>query len=256
VTSVQIRDERRKAVAPPEHLTAEMSLFDYLSNCRPPLDAKLIDIAIAQTQTPHALRDDAAQDIRIMWSAYKPDTKRFKPGQIASYAHYIAKQTCWRLRRLLGGPVCLPGSAFRKRKDGSSYVTPGLLSVPLDWHDLERWFNTAEGTEQAEYLREPEAFQPPDLDAIMECPVDAGEGADDTDEQLRDSRLQMLERHAKKLSLPTYNVLRQLVCGDSLDEIEKNTGIKRRVVIREIYLGASLIGADLIGGLPEAQAAV
>jgi len=255
VTSVQTRDERRKAVVPPEQLSAGMSLLDYLSNCRPPLDAKLIDIAIAQTQTPHSLRDDAAQDIRIMWSSYKPDTKRYKPGQIASYAHFIAKQTCWRLRRLLGGPVCLPGSAFRKRKDGSSYVTPGLLSVPLDWHDLERWFNTTESAEQAEYVREPEAFPPPDMDAIMESPVEGDDSTSESDDQLRDSRLEMLERHARKLSGPTYDVLRQLVCGDSLDEIERATGIKRRVVIREIYLGASLIGADLIGALPEAQAA-
>ena len=183
--SVQTQDERHKAVVAPAHLTNEMSLLDYLANCQPPIDKKLIDIALVQTQTPHSLREDAAQEIRIMWATLKPNIERYEPGQIAAYAHFVAKHASWRLRRALGSPVNLPGSAFRKRKDGTSYVTPGVLSVPLDWHDLEHWFNTSESMEQGEFLRESETFQMPDFEAIAESAIEGNEAVDDAEDQLR-----------------------------------------------------------------------
>lgn len=185
MTSVQTQDERHKAVVAPAHHTNEMSLLDYLANCQPPIDKKLIDIALVQTQTPHSLREDAAQEIQIMWATLKANTERYKPGQIAVYAHFVAKHASWRLRRALGSPVNLPGSAFRKRKDGTSYVTPGVLSVPLDWHDLEHWFNTSESMEQGEFLRESETFQMPDFEAIAESAIEGNEAVDDAEDQLR-----------------------------------------------------------------------
>ena len=99
------------------------------------LERKLINIVINEQRVPPRLQDDAAQDIRIAWMKAKAKPE-FSLSQTASYAHRIGTHSALRTRRELGSAVRLPGSAFRKRKDGTSYVTPGVLADPLDWDEL------------------------------------------------------------------------------------------------------------------------
>lgn len=96
---------------------------------------KLTDIALAQTRVPASLRDDAAQEIHLAWASYRADT-RLKPGQIASYANRIAHHACLRIRRELGLPVRLPGSAFRRKADGNTQVDLRRFSDPLSWDEI------------------------------------------------------------------------------------------------------------------------
>lgn len=251
MTNVQQTEERRKAVVPPTKVNKTMSLFDYLASCDPPLDKKIIDIAMAQTQVPRDLREDAGQEIRMMWATMKPDTKKFKPGQIASYAHRIAMHAALRLRREIGSSVRLPGSAFRKRKDGSSYVTPGVLSVALDWNELESWFDATDSVDHSEFnpavVSEPSALM--GLEEMTEEQAEGGVTVDEEEEELRRARLESLERHATKLSRRQYNVLARLIAGESFEDIQTRTGYKKGVVLREISISASLIGSDLASAI-------
>lgn len=243
----QTTDERRKAVVPPKKVTKDMSLFEYLANCQPPLDKKIIDIAMAQTQVPRNLREDAAQEIRLVWATMKPDIKRFKPGQIASYAHRIATHAALRLRRELGSSVRLPGSAFRKRKDGSSYVTPGVLSVALDWNELESWFDASENVEAGEFTQSMEPSLLLDLEGVVDVDGAESGSAVDEEEEVRRARMEALEANAQKLSRRQFNVLARLIAGESFEDIQQRTGYKKGVVLREVAIGASLIGPGLAG---------
>jgi DNA-directed RNA polymerase specialized sigma24 family protein len=253
VTTAQPTDERRKAVVAPQKVNKNMTLFEYLANCQPPIDKKIIDIAMAQTQVPRELREDAGQEIRLVWSTLKPDIQRFKPGQIASYAHRIATHAALRLRRELGSSVRLPGSAFRKRKDGSSYVTPGVLSVALDWNELESWFDASDNVEAGELTQTLEPSLLLNLDGMTEDADEGGQMVDEEEEQRR-ARLESLERHAKRLSRRQYTVLARLIAGESFEDIQTRIGHKKGVVLREIAIGASLIGNDLAAAVRRSAA--
>jgi len=244
VTSEQTNERRKTPAVAPAKVWKGMSLYEYLANCRPPLDKKIIDIALAQAQVPRDLREDAAQEIRLVLATFKPDIKRFKPGQIAAYAHRTAVHAALRTRRELGSPVRLPGSAFRKRKDGSSYVTPGVLAMPLDWNDLENWFDASENVEAGDLVPNQNMTMMPDLEEVSDPDVDDGTSVDE-EEEVRRARIEILEKHAKKLSRRQFQVLSRLVNGESFDEIQERTGFKKGVVLREIAIGASLIGTDL-----------
>jgi hypothetical protein len=234
-------DQRRKAVVPPRKIKKDMTLFDYLAECNPPLDKKIIDIALAQNQVPLELRDDAAQEIRLMWTNTHPDAKRFKPGQIAAYAHRIAGHAALRLRRELGAPARLPGSAFRKRKDGSSYVTPGVLSMPLHWDELESWFDTSDNLEASEFVGSiADAFSAPEFTDVSEEDSDSPVAVDEDEEQ-RALRLEKLEANARKLSRRQYQVMQRLISGEGFDDIQAHLGIKKGVLVREIAVASSLI---------------
>lgn len=96
---------------------------------------KLTDIALAQTKVPSSLREDAEQEIHLAWTSYRADT-RLKPGQIAAYANRIAHHACLRIRRELGLPVRLPGSAFRRKADGNTQVDLRRFVDPLSWDEI------------------------------------------------------------------------------------------------------------------------
>jgi len=96
---------------------------------------KLTDIALAQTRVPASLREDATQEIHLAWASYRADTS-LKPGQIASYANRIAHHACLRVRRELGLPVRLPGSAFRRKPDGNTQVDLRRFGDPLSWDEI------------------------------------------------------------------------------------------------------------------------
>ena len=238
--------KKRKSVVPPGNITAEMSVFEYLRGCMPPLDKKIIDIACTQAGVPADLRDDAAQDIRIMWSGLKPDTS-FKPGQIASYAHGMARHACLKTRRELGAAVRLPGSAFRKKADGTSYLTPGVLTAAVSWDDLEGWFQTDEGDSSGgsasqegmstiglEYESEP--IQEPSDASLKEQALDAEEKA------VMAVRLEKLDENVNVLTARQYAIAKQLIEGDTTEEIMQNLGIKQGVLMRELNVVSSIIG--------------
>lgn len=246
MTRTTKNDPRRKAVVPPKEVHPNMSLFEYLANCQPAIDKKIIDIAVAQTKVPLDLREDAGQEIRLVWATMKPDIKRFKPGQIASYAHRIATHAALRLRRELGSSVRLPGSAFRKRKDGSSYVTPGVLSVALDWNELESWFDASDNVEAGDFVQSMQPSLMSNIDEVTESDSSLNNELDVEDE-VRRQRLEALEANASKLSRRQYQVLARLIAGESFEDIQRHTGDKKGVVLREIAIGASLIGNDLAG---------
>lgn len=237
-------EKRRKAVVPPQHAAAGLSLFEYLRTCTPPLDQKIVDIAIAQTQVPLELRLDAAQEIRLVWSTMTPDLARYRPGQIASYAHRMAKHTALRVRRELGSSVRLPGSAFRKRRDGSSYVTPGVLSVALDWNELEGWLDMdSAGSSSEESLVMNMGLGIGEEDALAELGgmVEAS-SAEDNEEEMLKFRLQVIERFKDELTERQYQILMRLSRGDTYEEIQAALGIKKGVMMRELNLAACVIG--------------
>lgn len=225
----------RRAVVPPKHISAQMSLFDYLSRCQPPLVDKIIDIACSQVQVPPSLREDAHQEIAITWSQLKPDTKAFKPGQIAAYAHQMARHTALRVRRDLGAPVRLPGSAFRKRKDGTSYVTPGVLADALDWNEMETWFN-ADGAEGgASAARDDLMSQVP----FSELEEPAAE--ESAEEVALAERLAVLKANKDVLTERQATIMNLLVEGHTYDDIMTRLNIKRGVLMREISIATTML---------------
>lgn len=230
---------QRKAVVPPKRVTKDMSVFDYLRKCQPPLDKKIIDIACSQSGVPLELKDDAAQEISVMWSQMKPDTKKYKPGQIASYAHQMARHAALRLRRELGSSVRLPGSAFRKRKDGSSYVTPGVLAAALDWNELETWLQVDDRSLDAGAIGISQ-----DLSGALTEEDPSLVAAEDSEAQARAERLDRLDAHKDDLTPRQYNVMRALIEGATYDEVMTECGIKKGVLMREIAVAGSLLGPD------------
>jgi hypothetical protein len=236
-------EKRRKAVVPPEEVKSGMNLFEYLRTCTPPLDQKIVDIAIAQTAVPLELRLDAAQEIRLVWSTMKPDPVRFRPGQIASYAHRMAKHTALRLRRELGSSVRLPGSAFRKRRDGSSYVTPGVLSVALDWNELEGWLDmdSASSSEDSFVLNMGLGIGEEDALAELGGMVE-GYSAEDNEEEMLKQRIQVLSSFKEQLTDRQFQILTRLARGDTYEEIQAALAIKKGVMMRELNLAACVIG--------------
>lgn len=226
----------RRDVTPPAHVPANMSLFDYLSKCTPPLVDKIVDIACSQVQVPPSLRDDARQEISIMWAQQKPDTKQFKPGQIASYAHHMARHTALRVRRDLGAPVRLPGSAFRKRKDGTSYVTPGVLSEALDWNEMESWFQTegAQDSPGSAALRD-------DFNQVSMTGLDEPAAEESAEEQALAERQEILRASKEVLTDRQLQIMTLLVEGHSYEDVMTRLQIKRGVLMREISIATSVM---------------
>lgn len=231
---------QRKAVVPPAVIPDDMSVLEYLRQCQPPLDKKIIDIACSQSCVPSDLRDDAGQEIALMWSQMKPDHGRFKPGQIASYAHLMARHAALRLRREIGSAVRLPGSAFRKRKDGSSYVTPGVLAQALDWNELESWFQADD--QGGEGM--PGMGMSLEFENVVQAMEEEGKASveDDPEEAARVERMEVLEAHRTVLSARQFSIMRALVEGANYEEVMAEHGIKKGVLMREVAVASSLIG--------------
>ena len=225
----------RRAVVPPAQVTSQMSLYDYLSKCNPPLVDKIIDIACSQMQVPPSLRDDAHQEIAITWSQLKPDSKAYKPGQIAAYAHQMARHTALRVRRDLGAPVRLPGSAFRKRRDGSSYVTPGVLADALDWNEMETWFN-AEGGEGGN-----NAMRDDLVNQISFNEMDEPAAEESAEEVALAERQAVLKASKDVLTERQMAIMTMLIEGHTYDEVMAKLGIKRGVLMREITIATSVM---------------
>lgn len=231
---------KRKPVGPPAVITPDMSLFDYLQKCQPPLDKKLIDIACSKARLSPDLRKDGAQEIRLAWSKIKPDTVRYKPGQIASYAEHVGRTTALHMRRELGSAVRLPGSAFRSRSDGSTYVTPGVLASALDWNQLESWL-LLDGEGGAEGMGGSLSLE---MDGLVSHLERTGEISTEADAEAltQSSRLAQLEAKKDCMSNNQYNILRLLIEGARIPEIQDELGIKRGILLRELNIAAEQFG--------------
>lgn len=253
------------------------NLLDYLERVQ--LAQKIIDISVSQTNLPQRLKDDAAQEIRIMWMSRIPDQKRFEQAQIASYAHRIAKHAALRCRRELGSAVRLPGSAFRKRKDGTTYVQPGTIARPLDWDEMDEWFNLEDqpdaslttscgadgiggfimpdggGNSENLYLGSDlspvihEGLDTMELADAAEVPLDAAlvVGGDAEDER----RLEEFNRLAHKLNPRARAIVSRLVAGESLHQIQAAMNISPGIVTREIRKAVTELNGILPEGLTE-----
>lgn len=242
MSAVKPPQQRRKAAIPPKKITPGMSVYSYLSKCSPPLHKKIVDIACAETKIPSELKDDAAQEIFVMWSMLKPDTHKYKPSQIAAYAHKMAKHAALRLQRELGSPVRLPGSAFRKRKDGSTYVTPGVLANALDWNDLESWFQT---DELADMIGGGVSALSIDADGVSQLLEDDGQLTfdEDSDEALFRERIAHLEVNKEALTKRQYLIMKSLLEGSSFEEIQTEHTIKKGVLMRELAIVSGVLGS-------------
>lgn len=227
----------RAAVVPPRKVSKNMNVFEYLERCTPALHRKIADIACSQTKVPPELRDDAVQEIYMRWTNMKPDTRKYRPGQVAAYAHHMARHAALHLRREIGSATCLPGSAFRKRRDGSSYVTPGVLATPVDWNELEAWFQT-DGGESGTNPFGAEAGA--DL-SLFESESDAAEASE---EEQHKARLASLEAVKSQMSERQYQIALRLTEGESFAEIMAHVGVKKGVLMRELATVSSLLNDD------------
>ncbi len=234
---------QRKAVNPPAKVTKDMTVFDYLHKCTPSLTQKIADIACSQTSVPQELRKDAVQEIFFMWSGMKPDTKKYKPGQIASYAHQMARHAALRLRREIGSATCLPGSAFRKRKDGTSYVTPGVLAAPVDWNELEAWFSTdglSDGPSMGGLMSDPEIAG---VASMMDEPAEDPEALEKAQRAIR---VDSIEAVRDQLTQRQFAIVELLVNGSSYLEVQTELNIKKGVLMRELAIVSTHMGAPYL----------
>jgi hypothetical protein len=237
------KQKTRKPVVPPTCVTPGMSIFDYLSQCNPPLDKKIIDIACSKAHVEPSLRDDAGQEIRFMWMTLKPDAGAYRPGQIASYASRMAVHAALRLRREVGSAVRLPGSAFRKKKDGTTYVTPGVLAHALAWEDLEGWFmsDASESDASAHSIPLADAAA---LEQVLAVggPELSEDPASEEEEATRQERLALLEAHKDALSERQFALMEGLINGVSYTELMKSQNIKKATLTRELAIASAIIG--------------
>lgn len=265
----------------PEVAPVVENLLQYLE--RTELAQKIIDIAMSQTNLPPRLRDDAAQDIRIMWMSRTPDVVRFEQSQIASYAHQIAKHAALRCRRELGSAVRLPGSAFRKRKDGSTYVQPGTIARPLDWDEMDEWFSMEDQPDAGVSMDTAPSFAPNDGegleddhtylgalgDGLMgESPMMVREGLDPMEaldgstEQVEaglvvgmdaedERRHEEFNRISERLNPRTREIVARLIAGESLQAIQVAMAISPSIITREIRK-AALELPELLGTVDSA----
>lgn len=207
----------------------KLNLLEYLES-RPGnggnLANRIIEVALSQTSTPYHLRDDAAQEIRIMWMGKYPDVARFEEGQIASYAHCMAKHAALRCRRELGNAVRLPGSAFRKRRDGTTYVQPGTIARPLDWDELDEWLPLADQPDAGAVGMEARSYTDEEFE-VVQREEEAVESLEN------ERRTEVFLAITEQLSDKGRAVLELLLAGHSLGRIQEELDVTPVAITRE-----------------------
>ena len=194
----------------------KVALYDKLVHYG--LARKIIEISLNETKTPHSLHEDAAQEIRMAWAKAKAKPE-FSQGETASYAHRIAVNTCRKVQRDLGSAVRLPGSAFRKRRDGTSYVTPGVLSAPLDWAEVEERLNRDGGDDELS-------------DAMGWC-ADAFTAELDSSHVMTPVQMAKIKR---VLNDKQWLILTHLLTGGDVDSLQRMLETRRSSVVRQITM--------------------
>lgn len=225
----------RKEVIPPDHIPPGMNLFEYLLHCQPSLHVKIAQIAVRKAGVPSQIAEEAVQEIFVMWGKMTPDVTKYKPRQIASYAHQAATHAALRTWRDLGSATRLPGSAFRKRSDGSTYVSPGVLAAPLDWNEMDRWYDADDSSGM------PEALSALSV-SIDEMADDlAAEEDVDDDEQNRATRLALLEKHKDEMPELQYQIMKMLIEGAKFPDVTKALNVKKTTLLRHITIACQIM---------------
>lgn len=248
------RKNSRQPALPPANVREGMSVFEYLTESRTQgLAAKVMNGIFRAQRIPFEQQEDIAQEIRIAWSL-----KKVKAGldasQVAKYGALIARTTALKTRRDIGGPVNLPGSVFRPRKDGSTAAQPGHLAPAV------RFTNSIEGKLSAEESELDVCFSElMGTDAAAELDTDHETLADQLRDDERDldparqteldsemaervsMRKTLLERHGDLISDRQRNLLEMSIAGYSHTQIAEATGIREIVVVRELSITASVM---------------
>lgn len=230
----QSKTKERKPVQTPVNVEEGCSLFEYIQACE--LDKKLVDIALATQKVPDHLRDDAAQDIRMAWSKETPNLQ-FEPGQIAAYAHKIACQTALKCKREMGQAVRLPGSAFRKKEDGSTYVNCGVLANALDWDGVQEWmdFSDQENGSASMMNKQLSNIEKTHQQEYGISHSEHVESDDDGyDHKFFSERHPLLEENFDKLSYRQRRILDKLFAGLTKEEILEEMNLKVSDLRREV----------------------
>lgn len=229
------QQKERKPVKAPVEVKDGCNLYEYIKACS--LDKKLIDIALAEKKVPDFLREDAAQDICMAWSKEKPNLQ-FEPGQIAAYAHKIAGQTALKCKRELGQAVRLPGSAFRKKEDGSTYVNCGMLASALDWDGVQEWMDIPENENMPVSQHLSKKMSGIDRTHQQEYGYAMPNAEDSEDEAYEANffkeRHPKLEEHWEKLNTRQKRILEKLMAGVLKEEILDEMNLKVSDLRREV----------------------
>jgi hypothetical protein len=230
----------REAPNPTIEITDSTTLLQWLETCNPPLDKKIIDITCHSQDVPSNLHEEVAQEVRLLWSRQHPNPA-YNPRQIASYAHKIAGKQALRVKRDLGSAARLPGSAFRIRKDGTSYVTAGILAQPLDWNALEVWMDLDDSTggevNSAMSGGADMSYRPIDADYVSDSHLE---------EETRRDRIDSLTRVKHMLTARQFAIVQSMIEGANMTDIMAEFGIKKGVLIREVNIAATFIGPELL----------
>ena len=220
----------------PVDLPDSATIFDYLDKAG--VARKIIDIATAYAKVPMELREDAAQEIKTTWSQTKPNLA-YKPGQIAAYAHRIAIHAALRLRRELGSAVRLPGSAFRQKSDGTTYVTPGALATALAWNDVEEWMHSDDWNPSFEPINQAAEASPFQLTIPAQAESDEDSETDravylETDpDYVQKQRVQEVCLASSELTLRQRRIMDLLLAGEEIPVILATLDIKRNTLTKE-----------------------
>lgn len=225
---------KRTEVQEPKAIDPNCTLYEYLQQVG--LVKKIVDIAIAQEKAPSHLRREYEQEIFTTWSQYKPDL-RFKPGQIAAYAHQAARHAVLRVRREIGGPVTLPSSAFRKKKDGTTYVTPGALAAPLNWNEMEDWLKLDDQIGDAATLIVG-GLNPMVSEENEEGVVSSDRGY----HEVCMDRVAALSSCKGRLSERQLKIAEMLLIGEPFSAIQDALGIKKHKLLSEMESVKRLLG--------------
>lgn len=209
----------------------KVSLFERLEQLRPGLRAKILAYSLRGSRKlgvppiPESLHDDVTQEISLAWAKIRANMD-YGEGRTASFAHRIAWQTGLKVWRELGSAAKLPGNAFRKKADGSTYVDIGAIAVPLSLH--------AESPEDRDWI-----------DSMLEL-SDAGETEDeDSDARLEQVRISKLSKLRKKLSSIQMRAVLLLLEGKEMPEIGGALGLGRLEINGLFQQIRKVAGADL-----------
>jgi len=206
------------------------TLFESISKLG--LTTKLTNIALAETKVPMSLREDARQEIHMAWFTYRTDT-RLTEGQIASYANMIAHHACLRIRRELGLPVRLPGSAFRKKADGNIKVDLRRFVDPLSWDEItERLVGRQESGEESHDDDWEQVLLPNESDDSMSEPTVSHEMQQHIDTIYGD------------LTKRQQEILERLRQGASFGDLPELLGLSTSLVQRELSALRKKYGKD------------
>lgn len=190
-----------------------VSLFERLEQLRPGLRAKILSYSLRGNRKlgvppiPESLHEDVTQEISLAWAKIRANMS-YGEGKTASFAHRIAWQVGLKVWRELGSAAKLPGNAFRKRADGSTYVDIGAIATPLSLH--------AETPEDRDWI-----------DSMLEL-SDADEAEEEESEtRLEQVRISKLSKLRNKLSAMQMRAVLLLLEGKEMTEIGGALGLNR-----------------------------